>query len=176
MTIFKKILKIISIILYVIAGFFVSSLCGAAFLNLPLPTNIPIEKITIKFIMLGMFGLLAGAAMVLAAAFNGFKKWRTGVGAVLISGTGMTVFLVISTVFMRLDPNFSKFFNQQMLRQQLIEQQKFPHDAFNTFPTNPFDMFSDYVTGTCVILILLALGIFLVMSGKKKNEEQKATP
>lgn len=171
--ILKKIFKVIGIIFYAIAGFFVISICSMAFLILP-----P-EIMKMKFIILGIPIVLAALLMIIGAAFNRFKKWKTAVGAVLISGTGMVIFTVITFASMRLDPNANKLFNQeifkqQMLKQQMIERNNFPTHAVNSFPSNPFDMFSDYATGFSILLVLLILGILLVRLEKRKLNNKDA--
>ncbi len=154
--------------MYVMAGFFILDISVLAF------SNVPTETMKIKFIGMSIFGVFAAVLIIIAAAFNGFKKWKTGVGAVLISGTSVTMFVVLTEVFIRLDPNGYKFVDQLMKQQQMIERNKYPTHAFKSFPGNPFEMFSDYTTGFGTLLILLILGIFLVISEKRKLDNKEA--
>ncbi|MGC2423431.1 MAG: hypothetical protein WA666_03640 [Nitrospirota bacterium] len=176
--IIKKVFKVIGIILYVMAGFFIMIVSLFAF------SNMPTETMKAKFGIMGIFAIPAVLLMIIGVAFNRFKKWKTAVGTVLISATGMVIFTVITFVCIRLDPNANKLFNQQtfdqqmlkqqMLRQQMIGRNDLPLDAFKSIPGNPFDMFSDYATGFSILLILLISGILLVRLEKRKLNNKEA--
>lgn len=133
------VLKIISTILYVIAGLFLNVAGIMAFVNMPSMT------VPIKLIMLCIFVVLALILVVISMALNKFRKWKFAAGIVLISATCVTVFEVISFISMLLSEETRKL-----------------------FPGNPFDMYNDCVTGFGVIVVFLGLGIILVKSEKKE--------
>jgi hypothetical protein len=176
--IIKKIFKITGIIFHVIAGFFIMIVSLFAFSSMPAGT------MKSKLGTMGIFIAPAILLMIIGAALNRFKKWKTAVGVVLISGTSMTLFAIITFACMRLDPYTNKFISQQMLNQQMVEQQMlrqqmlgrndFPLDAFKSYPGSPFDMFSDYATGFGILLVLLISGILLVRAEKRKLNNKEA--
>ncbi|MDD2708275.1 MAG: hypothetical protein PHV34_09720 [Verrucomicrobiae bacterium] len=136
--------KIISIVLFVVAGFFVYAMGLLAFVNLdsPLFTNRP--PVWLKFAMVSFFFIPAVAALLLGLAVNRFQNWRRDIGIVLVSGAGMVVFVILSLMCLLLSP-----------------------EAGRVFPGGGWDLFNSYLFGIGWLAALAGTGVTLIMVSRK---------
>lgn len=94
--------KTVSVLLYVISGFFLYMVCVFAFVNKP--------PIPVKFAMMGGFCIPALIALVIGLACNRFENWKRDIGIVMASAAGLTAFVALSMACLLLDAEFRKFF------------------------------------------------------------------
>lgn len=79
--------KVLAICLYVLAGFFVYTMCLLAFVNQPA---------ALKWGMVGGFTLPALLFLCIGLAVARFRRWRRDVGIILLSGAGFTAFVIFT--------------------------------------------------------------------------------
>jgi len=91
--------KVLSICLYVLAGFFVYTACLLAFVNHPA---------ALKWGMVGGFTLPALVFLCIGLAVSRFRRWRRDVGIVLLSGAGFTAFLVFTFACLLMTDEFKE--------------------------------------------------------------------
>ena len=140
--------KVISIIFYVISGFFFYMVCLLAFMNPPVK-QLPV---LVKFALIGGFSIPALIAMGIGLACSRFQNWKRDIGIITISAAGFTTFMVLTIICMLISPEFKEL-----------------------YPDNKFEFFSDYVTGTGCIIILGTIGVLLIKIGKNNAEQSTAS-
>ena len=94
--------KIISIIFYVISGFFFYSVCAISFVNQP-PNYA-------KFIIIGIFCVPALIALGIGLALSRFQNWKRDTGIVIISAAGVTTGILFTMICMFMSPEFKEYF------------------------------------------------------------------
>jgi hypothetical protein len=134
---------VFSIVCGVIAGFFVYMVSLLSFIDMP--------PATAKFLIIGGFAVPLVVFLLAAIALARFRKWKSTLGVVLLSGTGVNVLVVFTLAMLLLSPEFLEL-----------------------FPHHKLDFFSDYVTGGVWTLVLLGAGIALVRSDKAETAELDA--
>lgn len=105
-----------------------------------------VSEVPAKYVMAGVFSTPAMAFMAGALVISRGKGWRRPVGVVLLSGTGVAAGVVGMIFFLCLSPETRELFS-----------------------TSSLDFFSDYFAGSVSILLLAALGGWLMISGKQPN-------
>lgn len=110
-----------------------------------------VSEVPAKYVMVGVFSTPAVAFMAGGLAISRGKGWRHPVGVVLLSGTGVAAGVVGMIFFLWLSPETRELFS-----------------------TSSLDFFSDYLAGSVSILLLAALGGWLVIADKRANAEQDA--
>lgn len=133
--------KVISIIFYVISGFFFYNVCVLAFVNEP--------PVLTKFAIMGGFCIPALIALGIGLACARLQNWKRDVGIVIISAAALTAFMVLTMACLFLSPEFKEFFPDN---------------------TITMDFFSDYVSGISCMAILGTAGILLIRNSKKNAE------
>ena len=128
--------KILSILFYIIGGFFVYMVCLLAFTNLT-------EVGTEKFLIIGGFSLPALLFLFIGAAIYRFKNWKSSVGITLLSGVCLNLLVVITFICLLFTPEMNEF-----------------------FPENQLQTFNDYLSGAILTVIMASLGIFLIKKSK----------
>ncbi len=98
--------KVLGIISYVIAGFFVYMVCLLSFVNQPAITKWGIVS---GFSLPALLFLLGGLAL------NRFQNWRKHSGIVLLSGAGFTCFLVFSLACVFMTDEFKQMMQPDTL-------------------------------------------------------------
>lgn len=93
-------LRIFSIILEVIAGFFLFIVTLLAFMS-----GMPAGW---KFMSLGLFLLPAVVVMAIGLALMRFRCWKRDTGVVLLTVTGCTLFIVFTMACMMMSEEFRK--------------------------------------------------------------------
>lgn len=127
--------KVAGIAFHIIGGFFVYMVCLLAFINQP-----PLEK----WGMLAGFSLPALFFLGLGLAMNRFQRWKRDAGVVLLSGAGLTAFIVFTFVCLLTTDEFKKMMQPDALH-----------------------FFSAYTSGALFMLSVAALGVILLKTGKK---------
>lgn len=94
--------KVISIICYVISGFFFYNVCVLAFVNEP--------PVLAKFAIMGGFCIPALIALGIGLVCAHFRNWKRDVGIVITSAAGFTSFLILTMVCLFMSPEFKEFF------------------------------------------------------------------
>jgi hypothetical protein len=92
--------KVISIICYVISGYFLYMMCFLAFVNKP--------WIFIKFAIVGGFGIVALLFLTIGLGFVRFYNWKRNVGIVFLSAAGFALFVTLSLGWVMREPEFIK--------------------------------------------------------------------
>ncbi len=142
--------KVISIVLYVVAGFFIYGVGLLAFTNMDaMPAGSIKPPAWAKSAMMGGFSAPAGVALLLGLAIDRFRHWKRDLGIVFLSGAGVAAFVVLTIACLLLSPDSKKLF---------------PRDAL--------DFFSAYATGLSFILGLLAIGVTLIAISKVAPDEK----
>jgi 4-amino-4-deoxy-L-arabinose transferase-like glycosyltransferase len=145
--------KVISIICYVIAGFFLYSVNLLAFINLSFPPSENKPPLWVKFAIMGVVCIPGVVALVIGLAISRFRYWKRDVGIVFVSGAGVTAFIVFSIVCFYLSPEFKKL-----------------------FPDNNLALFSDIITGPSCILLFSAVGIALIKISRREGPNHTLQP
>lgn len=130
--------KIISIICYVIAGFFLFAVSLISFFNAP--------HLSAKLIILSIFSIPTLIMFGLGLALRRFRTWQRDIAIVLLSVSGFTVFGIISFLCLSLAPEFKEFF---------------PDNKVPSF-------FNDYFTGASCVVIFICAGVLLLLASKKR--------
>lgn len=92
--------RAISIVLYVISGFFLYSIALTGFLNVP--------PIAAKFVMMGMFSVPAIGFLLGGLWASQFSNWRRDTGIVTLSAALFTAFMALTFVCMLADPEVQR--------------------------------------------------------------------
>ena len=127
--------KVAGIAFHIIGGFFVYMVCLLAFINQP-----PLAK----WGMVAGFSLPALFFLGLGLVMNRFQRWRRDVGVVLVSGSGLTAFIVFTFVCMLTTDEFKKMIEPDTLR-----------------------FFSASTSGAVFMLSVAALGVIFLKTEKK---------
>lgn len=138
------ILKLVSVSLYIVGGFFVYMVSLLAFINVQSPGA--------KSLMVLIFTIPAVIALVAGIAVERFQNWRRRVGIVLLSATGFTIFLIFTLACLLMSEEFKRMMTPDTVM-----------------------LFSDYVTGS-VVIVLLAAGGTLLLRASNRGVEQAHAP
>ena len=142
--------KVLGILLYIVAGFFLNTVCILGFLS--------DQDIKAKLIILGIFVVIAAVPLLIGlACMGGNRKWKRQFGIIFVSVSGYTAFEVLLIVWM--------FTNEEFVE---------------LMPRKPdLELFSGIYTGTGIILGLAVVGSYLLYSARKSGESaavSNATP
>lgn len=135
--------KLISIIFYVLGGFFIYMTCFMAFVSTPPEARI------FKFVILGALSILILISLIIGAVIYSFQSWKFSIGITLLSGVGFNLFLVMFLFAFILDPNSEKF-----------------------FPNNKLSSFNDYISGFSTMLIFGGLGTFILLKNNREENNE----
>jgi len=124
--------KVIGIIFYVIAGFFIYMVCLLSFINEP---NLEKWGIVAGFTILALLFLSIGLAV------NRFKNWKRHLGIVLLSGSGTTCFIIFTVACLLMSDEFK----------EMMEPDTF--DYFNAYITGGVFTFITGALGMLLIII-----------------------
>jgi hypothetical protein len=129
-------LKVFRVALYVVGGFFVYMVNLLSFVSLAPPNKLGVVA---KLGVMALFGVIGLLPILAAMATSHFREWQVPLGATLLSGVGVTVFMILTFLCMTLSPELLK-----------------------SFPDFPQNAFSDYLVGGITTASLLVAGIALV--------------
>jgi hypothetical protein len=141
--------RVLSVGLYIIAGFFFYMVSLLAFIDgaavvasdAPLDAN---DAAFAKWLPIIIFGIPAILSLVVGLAIMGFRDWRRDAGIVLLSAAGFTTLLIFLFATMLMKEEFRKMMPPDMLK-----------------------FFGDYITGAVVIVVLALAGALLVITSRK---------
>jgi len=138
--------KVISIICYVVAGFFVYMVSFVAFLPLDPP---PWAKSAI----MGGCAIPGVITLVIGLVISRFQYWKRDVGIVLVSGAGTSALIILLMACVLLSPELVRL-----------------------HPSHKLTFFSHLVTGLSCIVLFSAAGITLIMSSRRKEPNHTLQP
>lgn len=141
----RSVLKALSIIFYILAGFFTYMISLIAFFNMP-------DEPCVKWVVIGVILVPLLVFMLIGMALNLFRNWRLHLGIVLLSGSGFTAFVTFTMACLMMSDEFRKL--------------------LPSTEGNPFDTFSDYIPGIGIILAMMLLGILLIKLNPKATKPQ----
>jgi hypothetical protein len=140
--------KVLSVGLYIIAGFFFYMVCVLAFIDGAAVTNGGAlgadDAAFAKWFPIIIFTVPAILTLVVGLAIMGFQDWRRDAGIVLLSAAGFTTLLVFMFATMLMKEESRKMMPPDMLK-----------------------FFGDYITGAAVIVVLALAGGLLVITSRK---------
>jgi hypothetical protein len=132
--------KVISIICYIVAGFFVYMVSFLSFISEP--------PMTVKFAIMGGFCVPGLISILVGLIISRFQNWKSNTAIVLLSGAGVTVVVVFTIFCLHLSSEFKGLFPDNKL------------DFFSDYGTGMF----------CTIIILLTGALLLWKSKKAKHQ------
>ena len=98
----------------------------------------------VKWAMMLAFSIPAVLALCAALALKRFRDWRKNTGIILISASVLTIFIALTIACLMLTEEF-----RQMVKPDTLTY------------------FSDYITGTAVIMAFIVIGWLLVKTNKE---------
>ncbi len=143
--------KVISVVFYVIAGFFVYTVTLLAFVNMDALPSAGKAPAWAKFAIMGGFSIPAAIALLIGAAIDRFQHWKRDLGIVLVSGAGTTAVVAFTMACLLMSPEVKKL-----------------------FPPGQLDVFSDLVAGVSCIAAVLAVGVVLIKISRKDKRQTLA--
>jgi hypothetical protein len=99
--------KAISIVCYVVSGFFFYGVCLLAFINEP--------PIGLKFGITGGFCILALMAFGLGLVFAGFRDWKHNLGIILAASGGFAASVTFTIGCLMMTPEFRQVFPKDLV-------------------------------------------------------------
>lgn len=141
--------RVISIVCYVLAGFFFCHTCVVAFMWTP--------GELLKWLMLS-FGLLPAAVFLsIGRALSPALRWSREVGIVLIASAAAGTLIVLMLALMFIDPAFQKSLPPEKI-------------------ANSRGFYGDYVTGGLWIALLGAVGGISLWVAQRQDESPRRKP
>jgi hypothetical protein len=144
--------RVLSVGLYIVAGFFFYTVSVLAFIDgaaLVASTAAldASDASFAKWLPIIIFTVPALVTLVIGLAIMGFRDWRRDAGIVLLSAAGFTTFLVFT---------FASIFMNEEYRKLM------PPDM-----PDILRFFGDYITGAAVIIGFALAGVLLVVTNRK---------
>jgi hypothetical protein len=141
--------RVLSVVLYIIAGFFFYMVSLLAFIDgAALATNGADlganDAAFAKWLPIIIFGVPAILSLVVGLAIMGFRDWRRDAGIVFLSAAGFTTLLIF------------------MFATMLMKE-----ETRKMMPPDMLSFFGDYITGAAVIVALALAGGLLVLTSRK---------
>ncbi len=128
--------RVLSIIVYVIAGHVFGSVGMVAFISIPADGMF-------KLFLLGLFLFFAVLSLVIGLLISPSRKKKREAGIVLFASAVEIVFIILSIIFVILEPNKPEGLDLE-----------------------PLFMFNDYVCGIGTLLIIIISGVLLFVPTK----------
>jgi hypothetical protein len=142
--------KILSIAFYVIAGFFLYTVTGLAFVNIAAVKTATLPPAWTKLVIIGTFAVPALISLLIGLAITRFQKWKRDVGIVLVSAGGVTSFIAVTMVCLFISPESKRY-----------------------FPPDTPDMsqfFGDLTAGIVSVVTSIVLGVLLIITSRQKGK------
>ena len=136
----------ISIVCYVVAGFFVYTIMILSFVNEPL--------VLAKLAIMGVLTVPAAISFLIGLSVSRYAHWQRDVGIVFVSAALFTIFSVLTVACMLATPEFT---------------QQFPDNKIGFFRDYAIGFFRDYASGALCIAAFLSLGCWLIWGTRKHN-------
>src|SRR5262245_14543740 len=134
--------KLLSIILYIVAGFFFYTVSLMSFIDVA-AFGADAAGSGAKWFLIVVFAVPALLALGGGLAIARFQDWRRDTGIVLLSAAGFTTFLIFTFASMAMNEEFRRLVKPETFR-----------------------LFGDYVTGAAVIVGLAVAGALLLMTNR----------
>ena len=99
--------KALSIICYVVAGFFIYTIMILSFVNEP--------PASAKLAIMGVFAVPAAISLLIGLYVSRYAHWQRDVGIVLLSAALFTIFLVLTVACMLATPKFTQQFSDNKI-------------------------------------------------------------
>jgi hypothetical protein len=142
--------KILSIVFYVIAGFFLYAVDLLAFVNTAaIKTATPLSA-WMKLVVIGTFAVPALISLLIGLAITRFQRWKRDVGIVLVSAGGVTSFIAATMVCFFMSPDWKRYV---------------PPDA-----PDMSEFFGDFTTGIVCIVTTIVLGVLLIITSRRNRK------
>jgi hypothetical protein len=144
--------RVLSVVLYVVAGFLFYMICVLAFIDGAAvgangAASDADDAAFAKWLPIIIFTVPALLTLVAGLAIMGFRDWRRDAGIVFLSVAGFTTFGIFMFV--------TTFMNEEYRKMM-------PPDM-----PDVMKVFGDYITGAAVIVVLALAGGLLVITGRK---------
>jgi hypothetical protein len=142
--------KIISIIFYVIAGFFLYAVNGLAFINIAVIKTATPPPAWIKLLVIGIFAVPALISLLIGLGITGFQQWKRDVGIVFVSAGGVTSFVAVTMACLFMSPESKRYL---------------PPEA-----PDMSQFFGDLSVGILCIVMSIVLGALLIITSRQKRK------
>ena len=142
--------KILSIVFYVIAGFFLYMVTGLAFVNIPAIKTATPSPAWMKLVVIGTFAVPALISLLIGLAVTRFQQWKRDVGIVLVSAGGVTSFIAVTIVCFFMSAESKRY-----------------------FPPNAPDVsqfFGHLTAGIVGIVTSIVLGVLLIITSRRNRK------
>ncbi len=145
----KIVRKILSIAFYVIAGFFLYTVTGLAFVNIAAIKTAAPPAAWMKLVIIGTFAVPGLISLLIGLAITRFQRWKRDVGIVLVSAGGATSFIAVTMVCFLMSPESKRYF---------------PPDA-----PDMSQFFGDLTDGIVSVVTSIVLGVLLIITSRQKG-------
>jgi hypothetical protein len=142
--------KILSIIFYIIAGFFCYTTTLLAFIDTAAVKTTTPPPGWLKLVIIGIFAAPALFALLIGLAITRFQRWKRDIGIVFISASGLTSFVTLTFICIFMSPDAKKYM---------------PPDT-----PDPLTLGGDWVTGAASTAACLVMGVLLVVASTRKRK------
>lgn len=139
--------KVLSIIFYVIAGFFAFGILMANFIK------ISPDALQMKFLIMGFYIILVSLLLLFGLAISRFDNWKRTVGIFLLSVLGFSLLFLVIQVSIYFTPELRQIYDNEGIY---------------------FDQNFDYLS-TAVYLGVLAVLALVFLRMNKKSADELAT-
>jgi hypothetical protein len=141
--------RVLSVGLYIIAGFFFYIVSVLAFIDgaAVVPNDAPFDAndaAFAKWLPIIIFTIPAIISLVVGLAIMGFRDWRRDAGIVFLSAAGFTTLLAF------------------MFATSLMKE-----ETRKMMPPEVLKFFGDYITGAVVLVVLAVAGALLLITSRK---------
>src|SRR5262249_19175852 len=136
--------KVLSIVLYVVAGFFLYIVSLVAFID-GAALGVDGAGSGAKWLPVVIFTVPAILALGAGLAIARFQDWMRDTGIVLLCAAGFTTFLILTFASLLMNEDYRRM-----------------------MPPEALTVFGDYITGSAVIAALAVAGVLLVLTGRRR--------
>lgn len=135
--------KILSIVFYVIAGFFFYGANGLTFVNVAAIKTATQPPAWMKLVLVGIFAVPGLISLLIGLVLTRFQQWKRDVGIVLVSAGGVISFIAVTLACFLLSPESKRYF---------------PPDT-----PEVSQVFGDLVVGIVCIVTTIVVGVLLII-------------
>lgn len=147
--------KILSIIFYVIGGFFCYAANLLAFINIAAVKTTTTPPAWLKLLIVGIFAAPALIALLIGLAITRFQQWKRDTAIVLLSASGLTSFVALTVICIFMSPDAKKYL---------------PPDS-----PDPLRLGGDWVTGAVSIAACIVAAVLLLVASTAKKKARHLT-
>ena len=142
--------KILSIVFYVIAGFFLYGANGLAFVNVAAIRTATPPPAWMKLFLIGIFAIPGLISLLIGLALTRFQQWKRDVGIVLVSAGSVTAFAAVTMVCMFISPESKRYY---------------PPDS-----PDMSQLFGDLTVGIVCIVTTIVAGVLLIIISRRSRK------